>query len=232
MHQEHQQRPHQQQDRRETYQPPGGGPRKPRPRGLDDWQSSIDSAIEQAISEGQFDNLPGHGKPLQIETNPFQPELDAGFSQLRNAGYAPTWMEIDREITRLRAGLEAWLDATRVTLQEIIAQASAPNQEPDIASDPSPVLAWWDIPGRLRALFTFDPPSTVGADQPLTVDDVVRIRENMRSQYLERAALLDRKISQFHAQLPRALWHLERTQLPRDRAERQFDTVCPPLLSK
>jgi hypothetical protein len=78
--------------------------------------------IQEAIDAGEFDNLPGMGKPLTHEDNPFVPEdMRAAFKVLSNSGFAPDWMVVgqeieadleklrhdaDRHFTRLREGLK------------------------------------------------------------------------------------------------------------------------------
>ena len=76
---------------------------------FDDW---VHGQIEKAIARGEFDNLPLKGKPIKIESNPYQPELDLAFSRLKNAGMAPAWIELDREIRTMQETLAKWLDAT------------------------------------------------------------------------------------------------------------------------
>jgi len=60
---------------------------------------SIDEQIRKAIQEGSFDNLPGKGKPLDLEINPHE-EADWGmaFRMLRSSGYTLPWIETRREI--------------------------------------------------------------------------------------------------------------------------------------
>jgi hypothetical protein len=55
------------------------------------------------------------------------------------------------------------------------------------------------------------------------LDDLDAIRARMRDQYLERAAAIDKKITEFHSALPRNLWHLERMRLTQEAAGRTFD---------
>ena len=44
--------------------------------------------IEQALEEGQFDNLPGMGRPLDIEdVSHLPPELRMAYTILKNGGY-------------------------------------------------------------------------------------------------------------------------------------------------
>jgi hypothetical protein len=46
--------------------------------------------IKQAIDNGELDDLPGAGKPLELEDlSTVPPELRAGYLMLKNAGYVP-----------------------------------------------------------------------------------------------------------------------------------------------
>jgi DnaJ family protein C protein 28 len=66
-----------------------------------DWESWIDEQIREAQEKGQFDNLPGKGKPLDLAPNPYAGDREMAFKILREAGYAPEWIELDKAI-RLR----------------------------------------------------------------------------------------------------------------------------------
>lgn len=64
--------------------------------------------IRSAIESGEWDHLPGKGKPLQWKENPYEPpEWRMAFSLLRNQGFSLPWMEerkeIEQEIEALRA---------------------------------------------------------------------------------------------------------------------------------
>jgi hypothetical protein len=49
-----------------------------------------ESKIQAAIAQGEFDDLPGSGKPLQLEDLSRIPaDLRMGFKLLRNAGCLP-----------------------------------------------------------------------------------------------------------------------------------------------
>lgn len=61
---------------------------------IEDWDDWIEKEIRDSMARGEFSNLPGHGKPIRIESNPFDPGMDMAYSRLRNAGYAPTWMDL------------------------------------------------------------------------------------------------------------------------------------------
>ena len=76
---------------------------------------SIEEIIRRAIEEGEFDDLPGKGKPLQIEQNPHQdPDWQAAHHILKSSGFTLPWIESLREIeTNLQQARErlsrAWL---------------------------------------------------------------------------------------------------------------------------
>ena len=58
--------------------------------------------IEEALSQGAFDNLPGAGKPLAIEDLSHVPEeMRMAYKILRNAGCLPPELEERKELNRL-----------------------------------------------------------------------------------------------------------------------------------
>ena len=58
--------------------------------------------IEEAQSQGLFDNLPGAGKPLEIEDLSHVPEdMRMAYKILRNAGCLPPELEERKELNRL-----------------------------------------------------------------------------------------------------------------------------------
>ena len=77
---------------------------------MDKWEPLVDKMIREAMERGEFDDLPGTGQPIDLSENPFEdPELRTVHRLLRNAGFAPAWIEerkdIDAELQRLRATL-------------------------------------------------------------------------------------------------------------------------------
>jgi DnaJ family protein C protein 28 len=61
--------------------------------------SSIEEIIRRALEEGQFDDLPGKGQPLQLDQNPHQdPEWRAAHTMLKSGGFSLPWIESLREI--------------------------------------------------------------------------------------------------------------------------------------
>ncbi len=63
--------------------------------------------IQEAIEAGQFDNLPGAGKPLVLDDDRLVPEaLRAAFRVLKNAGYIPPEVEQLKELRELTRYIE------------------------------------------------------------------------------------------------------------------------------
>ncbi len=59
--------------------------------------------IREAIRNGEFANLPGKGKPLQLEDlSHVPPELRAAYLLLKNAGILPEELQVKKEIIRLQ----------------------------------------------------------------------------------------------------------------------------------
>ena len=64
--------------------------------GSDSW---LDILIRQAQERGEFDNLAGKGKPLKLDDDAFEDvEWRLANRVLKNAGFAPEWIEADRGI--------------------------------------------------------------------------------------------------------------------------------------
>lgn len=67
--------------------------------------------IREAIERGELDNLPGKGKPLEIEDLSLVPEdLRAGYIILKNAGVLPEEMELKKELVTLERLIECCYD--------------------------------------------------------------------------------------------------------------------------
>jgi Domain of unknown function (DUF1992) len=63
-----------------------------------------ESKIRAAMAAGEFDNLPGRGRPLPLDDLSGVPaELRMGFKLLRNAGCLPPELEARKEVARLGA---------------------------------------------------------------------------------------------------------------------------------
>ena len=74
---------------------------------------NIDDQIRKAMEEGQFDNLPGKGKPLHLDENVHEdPGWRMAYHVLKNAGYTLPWLEKRQEIL-------VALDASRLKLRQV-----------------------------------------------------------------------------------------------------------------
>lgn len=58
--------------------------------------------IKHAIEKGELQNLPGEGRPLQLDDDSHvPPELRAGYRVLKNAGYLPPEVSLRKEIAQV-----------------------------------------------------------------------------------------------------------------------------------
>jgi hypothetical protein len=77
-------------------------------------ESITEKMLREAIEKGEFDELPGKGEPIDLSENPFEdPDLRVVHRLLRNAGFAPAWIEerkdIDAELAAAKEKLSrAW----------------------------------------------------------------------------------------------------------------------------
>lgn len=59
----------------------------------------IEEIVHEAVERGEFDNLPGTGKPLNLDDeNPYAGDKSAGYRMLKQSGYAPPEIELLKEI--------------------------------------------------------------------------------------------------------------------------------------
>lgn len=73
-------------------------------------ESMAERLLREAIEAGEFDDLPGKGKPVDLSQNPFEdPDLRVVHKLLHDAGFAPAWIEERKDI-------DATFEATRQTL--------------------------------------------------------------------------------------------------------------------
>ena len=68
---------------------------------------NVNKQIEEAMERGEFADLPGEGKPFKLDTNPFlTPQARMTNRLLKENGFAPRWVELEKEIKREKAQLE------------------------------------------------------------------------------------------------------------------------------
>ena len=76
-----------------------------------DTTALAEERIQAAMRRGEFDNLPGAGKPLRLDDDPLVPaEVRVANRILKNAGLVPVELEQRREIALLEAGIPSIRD--------------------------------------------------------------------------------------------------------------------------
>ena len=93
-----------------------------------EWTQIIaERKIREAMDAGEFDNLPGKGKPVEIDNDPFTPaHLRIANRVLKNARALPEWMQLEKDIEREVAGL---LPARERALRALKAARNAQSRE-------------------------------------------------------------------------------------------------------
>jgi hypothetical protein len=73
--------------------------------------SLIDEIIRDAMARGEFDHLPGRGKPLDHDAYfALQEDQRLAFTALKNAGYVPEEVDLLKEIKTLKEKLTGYPD--------------------------------------------------------------------------------------------------------------------------
>ena len=70
---------------------------------MDIFAKIAEQRIREAIENGEFDNLKGMGKPLDLSEESWIPEdLRMAYRLLKNSGCLPTELELRKEVMNLR----------------------------------------------------------------------------------------------------------------------------------
>jgi DnaJ family protein C protein 28 len=54
--------------------------------------TAIEEIIQEAMQSGDFDNLPGRGKPLRLEKNPYAEDKELAYKLLKDNDYTLPWI--------------------------------------------------------------------------------------------------------------------------------------------
>ncbi|MEW5986880.1 MAG: DnaJ family domain-containing protein [Chloroflexota bacterium] len=94
-------------------------------------ERAIEEIIEEAMAAGDFDQLPGRGRPLDLEENPYEdPSWRIANRLLRQNGFSWPWMEERKEVeTALAAARE------RLTLAWSYRQHTVAAGQPENSAD-------------------------------------------------------------------------------------------------
>jgi hypothetical protein len=77
-------------------------------------EALVEQRIQEAQARGEFDDLPGAGRPLPLDDEPLVPEeLRVAYRMLKNAGFVPPEVEQRAEIH---------------ALAELVARATEPDE--------------------------------------------------------------------------------------------------------
>jgi hypothetical protein len=69
-------------------------------------ERAIEEIIQAAMARGEFDNLPGKGKPLNLDDYFSLPEHERmALTMLRNAGYLPEEVQLLKDANELKKKL-------------------------------------------------------------------------------------------------------------------------------
>lgn len=70
----------------------------------------IEELIQEGFEKGHFDNLPGKGKPLNLNKNPYAADMELANELLKENDLPPVWIlqrnEILAKVARLRSEIE------------------------------------------------------------------------------------------------------------------------------
>ena len=67
------------------------------------FEDPVEVKIKAAMAEGEFDNLPGKGKPIDLKGYMETPEhLRAAYHILKNAGYLPEEVRLKKEMELIK----------------------------------------------------------------------------------------------------------------------------------
>ena len=82
-------------------------------------ESLTEKRLREAIENGEFDDLPGKGEPIDLRENPFEdPDLRVVHRLLRNAGFAPAWIEERKDIDAQLAAAQTKLSRAWALFRE------------------------------------------------------------------------------------------------------------------
>lgn len=95
--------------------------------------SLMDDIVRDAMQKGEFDNLPGAGKPLKLNDDPHTPaELRMAFKLLKDNDLPPDWIaggkEVDAAWEKLLTEMRAAAKRHRGALNDA-ARSAQPQQE-------------------------------------------------------------------------------------------------------
>lgn len=85
----------------------------------------VENQIEKARSQGAFNNLPGAGKPLNLEEdNPFvDPAMRMSLKILKDNDFAPYWIELGKDIDKALFNYQKHIDYFKRSTAQILSKS-------------------------------------------------------------------------------------------------------------
>ena len=101
---------------------------------LDLFERIAEERIQEAMGRGEFENLPGRGRPLRLELRDH--EWGLAYHVLKQAGETLPWISLGREIEAAQARLESMLrDAPKIPpVRSAVVRVTPPTSRPRVAS--------------------------------------------------------------------------------------------------
>ena len=79
----------------------------------------IEEQIQEAVARGEFNNLPGTGKPLNLEDDHLAGDKTSAYRLLKQNGYAPPEIELLKEIRRENERVEQQMNRLRTQARDL-----------------------------------------------------------------------------------------------------------------
>ena len=144
---------------------------------MDKWESLVDRLIRESMERGEFDSLSGTGEPIDLTENPFEdPDLRTANRLLRNAGFAPAWIEERKDIEATLQQSEAVLRRARTLYRSDSAQGQrAVTEFREITAE---------LNRRIR-LYNLKTPVVTLQRKAIDVDDIIHSLEQAEGKGVE-----------------------------------------------
>ena len=165
----------------------------------EDRGNPIDQVIREAMAAGEFDHLEGKGKPLAMGP---AGERAAALRLLKNAGFAPEWVELEGSIARERREAASLLESYEARRAELLATLEALRGQ-FAAGPPAEPRHWWR---RLAALARLRAPAPsrreLARQMATTVQALNTARDAALRAALRRMHTVNRMVDRYNLVVP------------------------------
>jgi DnaJ family protein C protein 28 len=146
------------------------------------YRDYIEEQIQEAVARGEFDNLAGTGKPLNLEDDHLAGDKTSAYRLLKQNGYAPPEIELLKEIRRENERVEQQMNRLRTQARDLRSRRVPPFPSEKRAYNESVEKAARACEEKLRALnrkiLTFN--LSVPATMHMTFLDVEKKMQQFR----------------------------------------------------